>query len=114
VARAVRTSASTGSASTGGASSGGSASYAEQKRASRMLERKRRRLDQLEQEIAKHEAALAQMREQLKAPPGEDWLVLAKLAEREQALQKQVDHKMAEWLRLSEELSGHEAAGDVG
>ncbi|MDI1477722.1 ABC-F family ATP-binding cassette domain-containing protein [Polyangium sp. y55x31] len=81
-----------------------------EKAASRALERKRKRVKELEEEIAKGEAELGRMREVLKQDPGGDWEKLAKMVSEEQALAKRVDTAMTEWMTLGEEL----AAEDVG
>ncbi|MDC3954267.1 ABC-F family ATP-binding cassette domain-containing protein [Polyangium jinanense] len=81
-----------------------------EKAASRALERKRKRVKELEEEIAKGEAELGRMREVLKQDPGGDWEKLAKMVAEEQALAKRVDTSMTEWMTLGEEL----AAEDVG
>ncbi|MBI4955159.1 MAG: hypothetical protein HY908_24260 [Myxococcales bacterium] len=82
------------------------ASYEAHKREKRELERKQRRLVELEREVAAAEQKLAGMRERLKEPPGEDWLALAKLAEAEQTLQRRLDGMLEEWATLGEELGG--------
>jgi ATP-binding cassette subfamily F protein 3 len=70
----------------------------------RATERKRRRLEELEGEIARGEADLGRLRDQLRQDPGGDWAKLAEKAKKEQALAKRVDQAMAEWMALSEEL----------
>jgi ATP-binding cassette subfamily F protein 3 len=77
-----------------------------EKAAARSLERKKKRVKELEVEIASGEAELERRREQLKGDPGGDWAKLADLAKQEQALTKRVDAAMAEWMILSEELAG--------
>ncbi|WP_437903745.1 ABC-F family ATP-binding cassette domain-containing protein [Sorangium sp. So ce327] len=74
------------------------------KAAARATERKRKRVKELEAEIAAGESRLAEMREALKQDPGGDWAKLAAAAREEQALAKRVDAAMAEWMALSEEL----------
>ncbi|HVK69941.1 MAG TPA: ATP-binding cassette domain-containing protein [Polyangium sp.] len=81
-----------------------------EKAASRAIERKRKRVKELEEEIAKGEAELGRMREGLKLDPGGDWEKLAKLVSEEQALARRVDTAMTEWMTIGEEL----AAEDVG
>ncbi|TKD08400.1 ABC-F family ATP-binding cassette domain-containing protein [Polyangium fumosum] len=81
-----------------------------EKAASRAIERKRKRVKELEEEIAKGEAELGRMREGLKQDPGGDWEKLAKMVSEEQALARRVDTAMTEWMTLGEEL----AAEDVG
>jgi ATP-binding cassette, subfamily F, member 3 len=76
------------------------------KAAQRALERKRKRVKELEIEIAKGEADLGRRREELKQDPGGDWAKLAELAKQEQALAKRVEAAMSEWMTLSEELAG--------
>lgn len=82
------------------------------KAAARAAERKRKRVKELEAEIAAGEAKLAEMREALKKDPGGDWAKLAAAAREEQALAKRVDAAMAEWMALSEELGASATAGD--
>ncbi|MDI1446244.1 ABC-F family ATP-binding cassette domain-containing protein [Polyangium sp. 6x1] len=81
-----------------------------EKAASRALERKRKRVKELEEEIAKGEAELGRMRDVLKQDPGGDWEKLAKMVSEEQALARRVDTAMTEWMTLGEEL----AVEDVG
>jgi ATP-binding cassette subfamily F protein 3 len=76
------------------------------KAAARNLERKRKRVKELESEIAAGEAELARRRDHLKEDPGGNWAKLAELAKEEQALAKRVEAAMAEWMALSEELGG--------
>jgi ATP-binding cassette subfamily F protein 3 len=75
------------------------------KAAQRALERKRRRVKELEEEIARREAEVEKMREELKGDPGGDWAKLAEKAKEEQALTRRIEEAMSEWMTLSEELS---------
>jgi ATP-binding cassette, subfamily F, member 3 len=77
-----------------------------EKAAARAHERKRKRVKELETEIATGEAELGRRREALKQDPGGNWAKLADLAKQEQALAKRVDAAVAEWMALSEELAG--------
>jgi len=79
--------------------------YEEQKQAARALEKKKRRVQELEAAIATGEKELEVLRGKLKAAPGDDWEKLAKMAQEEQALQKKVDSMLVEWARLSEEIA---------
>ncbi len=74
------------------------------KAATRALERKKKRLAELEVEVAEGEAELEKRRAELRDHPGGDWAKLADLAKQEQALAKRVDASMTEWMALSEEL----------
>ncbi|WP_437575038.1 ABC-F family ATP-binding cassette domain-containing protein [Sorangium sp. So ce887] len=109
-ARAVRRSGATmPPPDAGGAGDAGDAAarrrtFESDKAAARAAERKRKRVKELEAEIAAGEAKLAEMRETLKKDPGGDWAKLAAAAREEQALAKRVDAAMAEWMALSEEL----------
>jgi ATP-binding cassette subfamily F protein 3 len=78
--------------------------------AARALERKQKRVKQLEGEIAKGEAELERLREALRADPGGDWEKLAAKAQEEQALARRVEAAMTEWMTLSDELAGEPAA----
>ncbi len=79
-------------------------SFEADKAAARAMERKRRRVSELEAEIASGEAELARRREELSGDPGGDWAKVARLASEERALAERVDMAMAEWMKLSEEL----------
>ncbi len=79
--------------------------YEEQKQAARALEKKKRRIQELETEIATGEKDRDVLRGKLKTAPGDDWEKLAKMAQEEQALQKKVDSMLVEWARLSEEIA---------
>jgi ATP-binding cassette subfamily F protein 3 len=81
------------------------------KAVARAAERKRRRVRELEAEIAAGEADLVRMRETLKEDPGGDWAKLAEMVRKEQALCRRVDAAMTEWMTLSEELRMTESGG---
>ncbi len=76
------------------------------KASARNLERKRKRVKELEVEIASGEAELERRRDELKQDPGGNWAKLADLAKQEQALAKRVEAAMSEWMTLSEEVGG--------
>jgi ATP-binding cassette, subfamily F, member 3 len=109
--RAVKRSASTRPATPAEDPATKRRAFEADKAASRALERKKRRLKELETEIAASEAELARRREELKQDPGGDWAKLASLAREEQALAKRLDASMTEWMALSEELGPAETAG---
>jgi ATP-binding cassette subfamily F protein 3 len=81
-------------------------SFEADKAAARALERKKKRVKELEAEIAAGEAELGRRRDELKQDPGGDWAKLAELAKQEQALSKRVEAAMTEWASLSDELGG--------
>jgi hypothetical protein len=68
----------------------------------REQERVRRRVDELTRLIADGEARLKALRASLLEVPGDGWERIARLADEEQKLAKQVDGWTDEWLRLSE------------
>ncbi len=78
--------------------------FEDQKQAARLLEKKRRRVKELEASIAADEKELDALRARLKEAPGDDWEKLANMAREEQTLTKRVDTMLLEWARLSEEL----------
>ncbi|HEY6463602.1 MAG TPA: ATP-binding cassette domain-containing protein, partial [Polyangiaceae bacterium] len=78
--------------------------FEEQRLAARTLEKKKRRVQELEASIASGEKALDELRVALKASASDDWEKLAKMAQEEQALTKKVDSMLVEWARLSEEV----------
>jgi hypothetical protein len=55
--------------------------------------------------IAEGEAKVSALREKLKTHPGGDWAAVARLANEEQALTKEVDRLMGEWMELSGEAA---------
>jgi ATP-binding cassette subfamily F protein 3 len=79
--------------------------YEDQRNAARTLEKKQRRIKELETSIATGEKDLDALRAKLKVSPGDDWEKLAKMAQEEQSLAKRVDSMLLEWARLSEEVS---------
>jgi ATP-binding cassette subfamily F protein 3 len=78
--------------------------FEEQKQAARLLEKKKRRVKELEASIAVGEKELDALRGRLKEAPGDDWEKLANMAQEEQTLARKVDAMLVEWARLSEEL----------
>jgi ATP-binding cassette subfamily F protein 3 len=78
--------------------------YEAQRQAARALEKKKRRIQDLESSIAAGEKDLDSLRGKLRAGPGDDWEQLAKMAREEQELTKKVDSMLVEWARLSEEV----------
>jgi ATP-binding cassette subfamily F protein 3 len=116
-AAAAEATAGAGPAAGGGAGRGGKVAkegketkdqavekFEEQKQAARALEKKRRRVKELETSIASGERELDALRGRLKAAPGDDWEKLAKMAHEEQTLTRKVDAMLVEWARLSEEI----------
>jgi ATP-binding cassette subfamily F protein 3 len=78
--------------------------YEAQRQAARAVEKKKRRIQELESAIAAGERDLDTLRGKLKAAPGDDWEKLATMATEEQVLTKKVDAMLIEWARLSEEV----------
>jgi len=83
--------------------------HAARRAAQRELERKRRRVSELETAIAASEAELEVLRTKLKDGAGEDWEKLHDWARQEQAESKKLERLMADWLTLSEELTKQDA-----
>jgi len=81
--------------------------------ASRELERKTRRLQELEKQVAELEATLAGFRDQLKALDGSDWQKLHDLALKDREYGQLLERAMKEWVALSEDLSKHQR-GETG
>lgn len=86
-------------------------SFEAAKAAARAMERKKKRIVELEDEIAAGEAELVKMREALKQDPGGDWAKLSRMAEEEQDLTRRVDAFVTEWTMLGEEIAAFEATG---
>ena len=78
--------------------------YEVQRQAARVLEKKKRRIQELESSLAAGERELTTLRGRLREAPGEDWEKLASMARDEQALSKKVDAMLLEWAKLSEEV----------
>jgi ATP-binding cassette, subfamily F, member 3 len=76
-----------------------------EKAAARAADRRKKRVKELEGLIAEGEAKVTALREKLKSHPGGDWAAVAKLANEEQALTREVDRLMSEWMELSSEVS---------
>jgi ATP-binding cassette subfamily F protein 3 len=83
--------------------------------AARELERKTKRVAELERLIAAGEGELAALRDKLREAPGSDWEVLHEWAMKERKLSESIDRLMNEWTQLSDELQradrGSEARG---
>ncbi len=76
-----------------------------EKAAARAADRKKKRVKELEGIIAEGEAKLEALRQKLRDHPGGDWAEVATLASEEQALSKEVDRWMSEWMELSSEVA---------
>jgi ATP-binding cassette subfamily F protein 3 len=79
--------------------------YLAQRQAARAVEKRVRRIKELEIDIAASEKDLDALRAKLKEAPGDDWEKLATMAKDEQILTKKVDAMLLEWARLSEDAS---------
>jgi ATP-binding cassette subfamily F protein 3 len=82
----------------------GKLKYEAQRQAARSVEKRKRRVQELEASIAKTEQDLDSLRGRLRAAPGDDWEKLATMAHEEQALAKKVDSMLLEWAKLSEDV----------
>ncbi len=79
--------------------------HEQQKAASRELERKKRRVDELERAIAAAEVEIGALRTELSEDPGGDWAKIAEKAERERAASRTLESMVEEWTSLSEQLA---------
>jgi ATP-binding cassette subfamily F protein 3 len=77
--------------------------YEMQRQAARDVEKRKRRIEELERAIAAGERELDALRGKLKEAPTDGWEQLTKMAHDEQALTRRVDAMLIEWARLSEE-----------
>ncbi|HEX4446470.1 MAG TPA: ABC-F family ATP-binding cassette domain-containing protein [Polyangiaceae bacterium] len=93
-----------GGASAAGAEVDAKQKYEEKRLLARDVEKKRRRLQELEAAIASGERDLDALRGRLRQGPEDDWEKLAKMAHDEQVLTKKVDSMLLEWAKLSEEV----------
>ncbi|HET9931338.1 MAG TPA: ATP-binding cassette domain-containing protein [Polyangiaceae bacterium] len=82
----------------------GADAYRAQKAAARDLERKRKRVQELETHISEGERETQRYRSELKEVPSTDWERLHALAKKEQELTRRLERWTAEWVKLSEEL----------
>jgi ATPase subunit of ABC transporter with duplicated ATPase domains len=80
------------------------------KRDHRDLERKRKRVSDLERQISDLEATLASFREELKTAGG-NWERLHELALKDREYSELLERAMKEWVTLSDELSKLSSAG---
>jgi ATP-binding cassette subfamily F protein 3 len=87
----------------------GRAAFEQEKAEARVLERRKKRVAELEDLIAGAEAKVAALREQLKGDPAGNWEKIANLAREEQALSRRIESMMSEWSTLSEQLGGQRA-----
>jgi ATP-binding cassette subfamily F protein 3 len=76
--------------------------------AARELERKRRRVSELEKSIAAAEAELTSMRADLAEDPRGDWAALAGRVEHERTASRKLDEMVEEWTRLSEQIEAED------
>jgi ATP-binding cassette subfamily F protein 3 len=75
------------------------------RQAARELERKAKRVGELEGSIATSEAALAKLRAELLEDPKGDWGKVAEKAEREREASRTLDAMVEEWTRLSLDIA---------
>jgi ATP-binding cassette subfamily F protein 3 len=75
------------------------------KAAARALQRKQRRVGELENLIATGESELATLRERLRNATSDNWESLSKWAQQEQTQARDLEAMMNEWSELSEELA---------
>jgi ATP-binding cassette subfamily F protein 3 len=81
------------------------------KRDHRDLERKRKRVSELERQISDLEATLAGFREELKTAGAGNWERLHELALKDREYSELLERAMKEWVTLSDELSKLASAG---
>jgi ATP-binding cassette, subfamily F, member 3 len=78
--------------------------YEQKREQTRLAEKKKKRVSELEKMIANGEQQIVALRSKLRESPEGDWEKLAKMAQEEQALAKRVESMMAEWTQLSGEI----------
>jgi ATP-binding cassette subfamily F protein 3 len=86
------------------------ATFEVEKAEARTVERKRKRIAELEDLIAGAETKVAALREELKEDPAGNWEKIANLAREEQALSRRIETLMSEWSALNDQV-GQGAAG---
>jgi ATP-binding cassette subfamily F protein 3 len=77
----------------------------DRKAAARDIEKKKKRVAELEKQIAGFEATLESFRAELKSADGGNWERLHELAVKDREYSELLDRAMKEWVTLSEELS---------
>ncbi len=82
----------------------GPAAFELDKAEARGLERKKKRVAELEDLIAGAEVKVAALRSQLQGDPAGNWEKIANLAREEQALSRRIESMMSEWSTLCEQL----------
>jgi ATP-binding cassette subfamily F protein 3 len=82
----------------------GADAFRAKKAAARDLERKQKRVRELEAGIGDGEAEALRLRAALKEVPSTEWEKLHELARKEQELTRRLERMTSEWLKLSEEL----------
>jgi ATP-binding cassette subfamily F protein 3 len=90
---------------------GGADDYQARRAASREAEKKRKRVGELEKQIADLEGTLASFREELKGSDGSNWERLHELALNDREYSQLLERAMKEWVTLSDELATLERAG---
>jgi ATP-binding cassette subfamily F protein 3 len=80
------------------------AQHEERRIAAREMERKKKKVAELETSIAHEESAIAVLRKELAEAAGGDWETLAKRANEERRRSQALDKMIEEWTRLSLEL----------
>jgi ATP-binding cassette subfamily F protein 3 len=89
----------------------GAQSHEARRAAARDIEKKRRLAEKLERDVSETETKLGELRERLRAAPGDNWEKLHELSREEQVLARRIDALMKDWERVSEELARIDAAG---
>jgi ATP-binding cassette subfamily F protein 3 len=86
------------------------AAFEVEKAEARVVERKKKRITELEDLIAGAETKVLALREQLKEDPAGNWEKIANLAREEQALSRRIETMMSDWSTLNDQV-GQGAAG---
>jgi ATP-binding cassette subfamily F protein 3 len=84
------------------AKAAGETLFREHKAGARELERRARRAKELEAQVARHEAELAQIRGQLREATAVGWEQIHAWANKERKMSAELDQMLAEWIKLSE------------
>ncbi|GMV18965.1 MAG: ABC transporter ATP-binding protein [Polyangiaceae bacterium] len=93
------------------AEASGAARHRERQAAARELEKKRRRVGELEDLVSRGEKDLEELRAKLRSPPEGDWEKLHEWAKQERGLAGKVEQLVAEWVKLADELRGSTTEG---
>ncbi|HEY3593250.1 MAG TPA: ABC-F family ATP-binding cassette domain-containing protein, partial [Polyangiaceae bacterium] len=88
------------------------AAFEQEKAEARNVEKRKKRVAELEDLIGGAETKVEALREQLRQDPAGNWEKIANLAREEQALTRRIESMMSEWTSLSEDMTKASASAE--